>query len=635
MRIQALSVSLAACALACNSDRRAPGCIQSPPRTDAPGDPNDYFPVTTGSFWNYEISSPSTLPALGHIEVVGTRASTGGQIFRSAIQGDAATVPVDTYYSKTATGVTEEQGSATGPLTSLVLPFQRLSFPLDPNRDVVQVDCAALDLGGDFDGDSLHDHFDYQGRILSSSAEDVAVPWGSLRAVPVKTTTNIALHGTRGLSLSEQDVLSEWYAAGVGLVRSTLSQVVQTGSFPGTTFQLLGYSVEGQAKGLLRYRQVAAGVAPPGSDVSQPGQPAVSFDGSSHLVVSAQSGAPGASAPSKGTLVAADGTASPPVQLADSGYGGKAAFDGANHLVVLHGCVGPCGYIGQRVTPSGALLDGSGGFPVSDMSEDARLSALAFGGSRYLFVYARFAGGNVDIRGVRIDPGGAALDNFSVRGPMPAPATGDNSPSLAFDGQDFLVAWAEAPAGESTTSRIVAVRVTPAGAVLDSPPLAISTSPGSKSLGGVACDGTQCLVAWSGLPAGGSGFADLHATRVDRNGSLLDGPPESDGILVNALANQSKAVTSVTYDGRDFVLAWWIDGYVSPAGVYAARISPQGAVLDQTATGTLLSRVTLFDSRAVLPSIVPAGLGRTLVAWVYNSETAGVAKNVEAIWYQW
>jgi hypothetical protein len=533
-----------------------------------------------------------------------------------------------------ASGITEESGSVTDQFTSLVLPFQRLAFPLEAGRSFTLVDCVSLDLGEDVDGDSRHDNFDYRTDLATSAAVSVAVPWGSLSSLPVTTNTNIALHGTRGSSASAQIQRSEWYAAGIGLVQSSILQTIAGVPSQGQTLRLLGYSVNGQEKGMVRYGQLATSVAPADSNLLVPGQPALSFDGSSHLMVSPQANGNAVPTPSKAVLVAGDGTVSPAFQLADSGFGGTAAFDGANHLVVLHGCpTGPCGFIGQRVTQAGQLLDGNGGFAVSDMSEDAQFPALAFGASRHLFVYARSNSGNVDLRGVRIDPAGSALDNFSIRGPLPAPLLGSNAPSVAFDGENYLVAWADVQGTDTSTSEILAARVSPAGVVLDSPPLAISTSPGTKSLGGIACDGTRCLVAWSNTAAGG--VANVYGARVDRSGSLLDGLPATGGIAVNALAGQSKQAASVAFDGSEFVLTWWIDGNASPAGVYAARVSPEGVLLDQAASGIQLSRVSRYPNRAVYPSVAAAGPGRTLVAWAYNSETVGLDKSIEGVWYRW
>jgi hypothetical protein len=634
MRTLSLAIPLLACALACSSSsNRAPGCNNRASNANGPGDPNAYFPMTTGSVWNYEVSSPIAFPAFGRLEVAGARPGTGAQIFRATLLGDAASAPADTYYSKDASGITEESGSATDGFSTLVLPFQRLAFPLEAGRSFTLVDCVSLDLGQDVDFDSRHDSFDYRVDLSASAAVSVAVPWGSLSSLPVTTNTNIVLHPTRSLPGSAQIQRSEWYAAGIGLVQSSILQTIAGVPSQGQTLKLLGYSVNGREKGMVRYGQLATSVAPADSNLLVPGKPALSFDGSSHLVVSAQASGNAAPTPSKAYLVAGDGAVSPAFQLADSGFGGTAAFDGANHLVVLHGCTGACGFIGQRVTPTGQLLDGSGGFAVSDMGEDAQFPALAFGASRYLFVYTRSAGGNVDLRGVRIDPAGSALDNFSIRGPLAAPSLGSNAPSVAFDGENYLVAWADIQGTDTSTNEILAARVSPAGVVLDSPPLAISTSPGTKSLGGIACDGTRCLVAWSNTPAGG--VANVYAARIDQGGALLDGLPATGGIVVNTLAGQSKQAASVAFDGSEFVLTWWIDGDVSPAGVYAARVSSEGVLLDQAASGIQVSRVSRFGSRAVYPSVAAAGSGRTLIAWAYNSQTVGLDKSIEGVWYRW
>jgi hypothetical protein len=48
-----------------------------------------------------------------------------------------------------------------------------------------------------------------------------------------------------------------------------------------------------------------------------------------------------------------------------------------------------------------------------------------------------------------------------------------------------------------------------------------------------------------------------------------------------------------------------------------------------------LSRVGRFAARALSPFVAPAGTGRTLIAWAYNSEESGQNKAIEGVWYQW
>ena len=92
-----------------------------------------------------------------------------------------------------------------------------------------------------------------------------------------------------------------------------------------------------------------------------------------------------------------------------------------------------------RVTRSGAVLD-SAGIQVTLDSADCDYAHVAFGGSGYLVVWqSHMPHSPYEICGARLDPNGAVLDSEPI---LIASRDYDcASPSVAFDGTDYIVAW--------------------------------------------------------------------------------------------------------------------------------------------------------------------------------------------------
>jgi hypothetical protein len=112
-----------------------------------------------------------------------------------------------------------------------------------------------------------------------------------------------------------------------------------------------------------------------------------------------------------------------------------------------------------------------------------------------------------DVLAQRFDAQGAPLD------PTPfvisAAAGRQIEPLVAFNGQDFLVAWLDA-------GTVRAARVAPSGALLDVAPLLVDAAADTFSL---AANGSTWLIATESFTAGAGG---LHGFRIAANGALLD-----------------------------------------------------------------------------------------------------------------
>ena len=149
----------------------------------------------------------------------------------------------------------------------------------------------------------------------------------------------------------------------------------------------------------------------------------------------------------------------------------------------------------------------------------------------------------------------------------------------------------------------------------------------------VASDGENFLVVWLDERRLGTGpfDAEIFGTRVSPEGLVIDGPTDTGGIRINSLERGWKQDPRVCFDGRDYFVTWWHNMYEPPGGVYAARISTGGQLLDGPIehAGILIHEPDCFACRVVLPDVTSNG--RTmLIPWINNAELGGTFKDVFA-----
>ena len=260
--------------------------------------------------------------------------------------------------------------------------------------------------------------------------------------------------------------------------------------------------------------------------------------------------------------------------LASSGVNGQyqpaIAFDGTNYLAAWSDGRRGAWYVNDiyagRVNGAGDILD-QGGFAVSAPRNGQSRPAVAFGGANYLLAWTNCWPSGEDqfcvLYAARVTPDGDVLDpaGIPIHTTYPYYSTG---PAIVFDGTNYLVVWAN--------GGIWATRVSQGGHVLDPGGIRISTGGISPA---VAFDGTRFLVAWQDYRSGYE-FPDVYATRVRTDGTVVD----SGGIAVAAADGAQKA-PRIAFDGTNYLVAWQ-GGSFEPTAVCAARVTPQGAVLDPT-----------------------------------------------------
>lgn len=207
--------------------------------------------------------------------------------------------------------------------------------------------------------------------------------------------------------------------------------------------------------------------------------------------------------------------------------------------------------------PEGALAQGSrhdpalrlAGSPVlAAAAGTQRLAAVAAGANSSLLVYEDSRAGDRDLYGARVDASGALID------PVPFPIThapGDQTaPRLAWNGTNWLVVYANQvdPGSGYFATEVACLRVSPAGAVLDSDRIRIGED-SSGATYAVASDGVNWVVSMAGYSAGTAG---LVAKRVSASGAVLDPA----GVAVLPSGSSIIFGADITYAQGTYLFSW-------------------------------------------------------------------------------
>ena len=186
-------------------------------------------------------------------------------------------------------------------------------------------------------------------------------------------------------------------------------------------------------------------------------------------------------------------------------------------------------------------------------------------------------------------------------------------PDVAFDGDQFLVVWQDE--GNDGTTSIEGIHVPKTGvAILDKEPLHITaaTPVDTRTVPSVAFDGQNYFVAWiTSRPtaAGGIQVSHVYGSRVSKDGSVLEG----EQAVCNAFLLQRAPFVAGDKKNGGFMVVW--EDYrtaLETADVYGARISAAGENLD----GTSGMKIAAGDYDESRPRVSASGDGTNfVVAW--------------------
>lgn len=215
---------------------------------------------------------------------------------------------------------------------------------------------------------------------------------------------------------------------------------------------------------------------------------------------------------------------------------------------------------------------------------------VAKGDQSYLYVWEDsrtdldndFLGGqsDIDIYGARVGSNGVLLDSIPIV--ISQEAHEQTDPEVCWNGENWLVVWQSLdinPAGTYYSSHIHAARVSPAGEVLDDPPIELHVYPWS----GVATFGATAVGSnWAVFCQGSSsGESDIISFRISPDGQVLD--PE--GILILPATYYQRYYLNLAFAQDEIFFVWIGSGVIrglrltpdlDPIDLNPFRISPEG-----------------------------------------------------------
>ncbi len=244
------------------------------------------------------------------------------------------------------------------------------------------------------------------------------------------------------------------------------------------------------------------------------------------------------------------------------------AFGGSNHLLTWVTGGGSPRVTATRLTPAGVVLDSSTIY-TRISGQDVQPTSVASDGTNWFLVAAfRDYGGLANVQGIRISSSGVAMDSQALR--LAYQSRGLEAAAVAFGANSYLVAWQDFRS--NTTYDIYGAIVGTDGTIIDSG-IPISTAATSQYSPSVAFDGTNWLVAWQDNRNGGE--RECFGTRVSQSGTVLDPA----GIRLGPCPDNYDDAIQLVFDGANYFAVWqwrnWSNG-----DLWGARISPAGVVID-------------------------------------------------------
>jgi hypothetical protein len=236
-----------------------------------------------------------------------------------------------------------------------------------------------------------------------------------------------------------------------------------------------------------------------------------------------------------------------------------------------------------------------------------RRTAVGANGSIGIVYFGAGIGSMTDILAARLDASGNVIDTTPIV--ISQADFNQTAPQVEWNGQNWLVTWMTERNNDRYYSDVNAVRVSPAGQVLDNTPIVISAADTTLNQFppySVASDGTNWTVLFRGLDST-AGIWTLQATRIAPDGTLMDPAPHT---VRQPAANVLNYSADLVFAGDEYLMVW------SEAGSDFVSGTIRGQVLSTTlspiGSSFLINRYTPTD--ADRPSIATDGSG-FLVTW--------------------
>ena len=412
---------------------------------------------------------------------------------------------------------------------------------------------------------------------------------------------------------------------GITISTATENQYRPSVSFDGTNYLVAwydrrdgaNYDIFGARVNQSGVVQDASGIAISNIDVQQATPEVISYSGQWLTVW--RDNRNGGYADIYGSRISSSGTVTDPsgILIAASAQTQEkpaTAFDGTNYLVVWQEDRGggpPFDIYGRLIDPAGNQVDVNA-IPISTSTGSQQYPAVAFDNdSTYLVVWQDDRGGSGDdIFGARVSTSGNALDPPGI---AISTATGrQRFPSIAFDGTNFLVVWADERGGSASTDDIYGTLVEPDGNVVSPFGNVIADDDLWQDNPSVAFDGTNYLVVWDDYGSG-TFEEDIYGVRVNQSGYPID-----DSSFAISTAAEGQYRPAVAFDGTNYMVVWFDRRNSNASDIYGARVHQSGYLLDASGTP-----IIVFSGTQQYPFIVFDGTNYIVGCENYQDESPG------------
>lgn len=282
------------------------------------------------------------------------------------------------------------------------------------------------------------------------------------------------------------------------------------------------------------------------------------------------------------------------------------ASDGKNYFVVWSGMNTHWNrweVYGTRVAPDGTILDPKG-IPISSSSSRYEYDPqVAFDGINYFVVWREYWWEYVNgsyishynMVGARIRAvDGIVLDQTPIVIATGSNANGNRRPTLSFDGQNFVVVWADY---ENNNAGIYGARVRVAdAAVLDPNGIRITTTTAWESNPTIISHNNISFIVWADSGA-------IYGKRMASDGTMLDATP------IKIASSPVVQSPRLSYDGQSYFVLWTqLQGASSE--IYGRRIRAS----DLTFLDTTPIQISPASGDQFRPSVAFNGVNY-LVTW--------------------
>ncbi len=245
------------------------------------------------------------------------------------------------------------------------------------------------------------------------------------------------------------------------------------------------------------------------------------------------------------------------------------SWDGTNFLVSWRE-VSSASIFGARVTPEGEVLD-PGGIDLGEGADyNQKRPASASDGMNTLVVWEhQLDADNWDICGIRLDPEGNILGDRTI---LSLGSNSQTNGSIGWNGENFLIVWQDLRAGRWCD--LYGIRMNSRGESVDPASFPICNHSERQESPQLAWDGENFLVVWQDRR---DGDWDIFGTLVSPEGVVSD----TDGFGIATATGQpgrwcEDTSPDLDWSGESFMVVWRQQWGSSEPDLFGRRVSATG-----------------------------------------------------------